>query len=98
MGSSPIARTGILKGRILDSWLDRAACKEATNKEVEYFFHGNRTQKAMIKQFCNNCPVREECLQDALKEPARIRYGARGGLTESQLQRYDEKQKQQFSQ
>jgi WhiB family redox-sensing transcriptional regulator len=38
---------------------------------------------AIARQVCRSCPVRVECLADALAEEAEAawRYGVRGGLT-----------------
>lgn len=63
-------------------WRDRAACRGV---DSELFFPTaesgpvRTTQVAAAKAVCARCPVRGECLDEAL---ARIPYGVAGGLTE----------------
>jgi hypothetical protein len=64
------------------AWRDRAACRDV---DPERFFPaaedgpGLRAQVAAAKAICARCPVRAECLAEAL---ARIPFGIAGGLTE----------------
>ncbi len=68
-------------------WRDRAACR-GTDPEV--FFPvaesgpAREAQVAAAKAVCAGCPVRAECLTEAL---ARIPYGIAGGLTENERRR-----------
>ena len=63
-------------------WRERAACRDA---DPETFFPTAESgpehdrQVATAKAVCARCPVRTECLDEAL---ARIPYGIAGGLTE----------------
>jgi WhiB family redox-sensing transcriptional regulator len=68
-------------------WRGRAACR---NEPPELFFPtaesgpGYRAQVAEAKAVCRRCPVRADCLAEAL---ARIPYGIAGGLTEHERRR-----------
>ena len=57
-------------------WGERAACKSADPDEL--FVEGAAQNRA--KTVCTGCPVRTECLADALD--SRIEYGVWGGMTE----------------
>jgi WhiB family redox-sensing transcriptional regulator len=57
-------------------WASRGACK-ATEAD-ELFVQGSAQNRA--KQICGGCPVRTECLADALD--SRIEFGVWGGMTE----------------
>ncbi|MFF3511568.1 WhiB family transcriptional regulator [Streptomyces sp. NPDC002573] len=62
-------------------WRDRAAC---AGHDTAIWFTSNG-QSTTAKQICGRCPVRAECLYDALKtEPSYHRYGMWGGLTAQQ--------------
>jgi WhiB family redox-sensing transcriptional regulator len=65
------------------SWPDRAAC---VGMDVQLFFapDGEREQEREIRQaraaaICARCPVRQQCLDYALRNS--IRHGIWGGLT-----------------
>ncbi len=64
------------------AWRDRAACRDV---DPERFFPtaedgpDRHAQVTAAKAVCARCPVRAECLAEAL---ARIPYGVAGGLTE----------------
>ncbi len=66
------------------AWRERAACRDV---EPETFFPTATTgpardaEVAEAKAVCARCPVRAECLTEAL---ARIPYGIAGGLTEDE--------------
>ncbi|MER7813838.1 WhiB family transcriptional regulator [Streptomyces sp. NPDC096153] len=67
---------------ILTDWHDQAACAgQDTNR---WFGRPHQTQSAL--KACFGCPVRAECLHDALtyEIPGAPRYGIRGGLYASQ--------------
>ncbi len=57
-------------------WPSRAACRGA--KPDELFVQGAAQNRA--KAMCIGCPVRTECLADALDN--RIEFGIWGGMTE----------------
>ncbi|MPZ61566.1 MAG: WhiB family transcriptional regulator [Propionibacteriales bacterium] len=57
-------------------WADSAACKDLTADEL--FVRGAEQNRA--KWMCKGCPVRTECLAEALDN--RIEWGVWGGLTE----------------
>jgi WhiB family transcriptional regulator, redox-sensing transcriptional regulator len=58
-----------------NNWSSRAACKGRTE---ELFVRGAAQNRA--KQMCMGCPVRTECLAEALDD--RIEWGVWGGMTE----------------
>ena len=60
----------------IEVWTPRAACREA--KPDELFVRGAEQNKA--KQLCGGCPVRTECLAEALDN--QIEWGVWGGMTE----------------
>jgi hypothetical protein len=70
-----------------DDWRSRAACR---NTPPELFFPAadsgpaREAQVAAAKAVCAGCPVRTQCLDEAL---ARIPYGICGGLTERERHR-----------
>jgi WhiB family transcriptional regulator, redox-sensing transcriptional regulator len=59
-----------------DVWLDDALCRD---HELVTFFpeHGQRAAPAL--EICGRCPVRNECLADALE--CGDEHGIRGGMT-----------------
>ena len=57
-------------------WSARAACKTADPDEL--FVQGAAQNRA--KAVCSGCPVRTECLADALDH--RVEFGVWGGMTE----------------
>jgi WhiB family redox-sensing transcriptional regulator len=59
-----------------ERWADVAACKSARPDEL--FVRGAEQNRA--KLVCGNCPVRTECLAEALDN--RIEWGVWGGMTE----------------
>jgi hypothetical protein len=68
-------------------WRSEAACR---GSDPELFFptaeadQARKGQVAAAKAVCARCPVRQECLTEAL---ARIPYGIAGGLTEQERRR-----------
>lgn len=68
-------------GRVLTQWHQRGACKG----ETESFFSYEDEIVAQARAICENCPVREECLQMALAEPNL--YGVWGGTTQAERRR-----------
>ena len=64
-------------------WRDQAAC---LGVDTEIFFP-HKLEKTGIQKalaFCESCPVRRECLEDALKVEPLFDRGIRGGLLESE--------------
>ncbi|HVF03702.1 MAG TPA: WhiB family transcriptional regulator [Frankiaceae bacterium] len=57
-------------------WSTRASCR--TSNPDELFVQGAAQNRA--KQVCLGCPVRTECLADALDN--RVEFGVWGGMTE----------------
>ena len=57
-------------------WITLAACRDANPDEL--FVQGAAQNRA--KQRCMGCPVRAECLADALDN--RVEFGVWGGMTE----------------
>ncbi|MEY9876590.1 hypothetical protein ABH931_006100 [Streptacidiphilus sp. MAP12-33] len=60
-------------------WLDNAACADTPSP----LFHAESAQgqQRAIATYCVGCPVRAECLADALATPPHQDQGVRGGLT-----------------
>jgi WhiB family redox-sensing transcriptional regulator len=59
-----------------DDWAAQAACR--TQRPDALFVRGAEQNRA--KQVCSTCPVRAECLAEALDD--RIEWGVWGGMTE----------------
>ena len=76
--------TALLVGTERREWRSRAAC---LGVDPELFFPAAETgpvydaQVSAAKAVCRPCPVRAECLAEAL---TRIPYGIAGGLTEDE--------------
>ena len=60
----------------VEDWTPRAACR--TTSPDQLFVRGAEQNKA--KQLCTGCPVRTECLAEALDN--QIEWGVWGGMTE----------------
>ena len=60
----------------IEDWTPRAACRQAQPDEL--FVRGAEQTKA--KALCSGCPVRTECLAEALDN--QIEWGVWGGMTE----------------
>jgi WhiB family redox-sensing transcriptional regulator len=58
------------------AWSSQAACRETDPDEM--FVQGAAQNR--VKQICGGCPVKMECLADALDN--RIEFGVWGGMTE----------------
>lgn len=70
-------------------WWDHAACKPVNlglpQPVVTAMFFPERGEDVRpAKRICADCPVREQCLAEALAEEGRV-VGIRGGMTEKQL-------------
>ena len=59
-----------------EDWATKALCNQARPDEL--FVRGAAQNRA--KQVCMGCPVRTECLADALD--SRVEFGVWGGMTE----------------
>ena len=57
-------------------WITRASCRDADPDQL--FVQGAAQNRA--KAVCMGCPVRTECLSDALDN--RVEFGVWGGMTE----------------
>lgn len=62
--------------RLDQNWTTRAACRDGNPDEL--FVRGAEQHRA--KMLCLSCPVRTECLADALDN--RVEFGVWGGMTE----------------
>ena len=60
----------------IDDWTPKAACRAGSPDEL--FVRGAEQNKA--KQVCAGCPVRTECLAEALDN--QVEWGVWGGMTE----------------
>ena len=60
----------------VEDWTSAAACRQAQPDQL--FVRGAEQNKA--KQLCAGCPVRTECLAEALDN--QIEWGVWGGMTE----------------
>ncbi len=74
--------TAMLRSPVLSTarWRDRAACA-APGVDPEWFFPAPGQQGKHAKRICARCPVKAECLADALAVPEADDHGVRGGLT-----------------
>ena len=76
---------------MVDDWRSRANCKGIS---LNVFFHPNgerdplrSRREAQAKAVCRSCPVRFECLHDALTTPNA--YGTWGGMSERERRKVD---------
>ncbi len=68
--------SGTLTGRLAGDWAELAACKQRPPDEL--FVRG--AEQHRVKQICTGCPVRTECLAEALDNE--MEWGVWGGMTE----------------
>ncbi len=71
-----MATVSTLSADSTQDWTARSACKTADPDEL--FVSGAAQNRA--KAVCMGCPVRTECLSDALDN--RVEFGVWGGMTE----------------
>jgi WhiB family redox-sensing transcriptional regulator len=88
---------------VAPDWLKQAACRADGIDPDEMFPDNNPAGITHARQICAPCPVREQCLADAMAtegtRTARNRYGIRAGLTGSQRRAlYDAQRKRQTGQ
>ena len=75
MGNNPWA--DLARSLYVGEWVEQALCREIGH---ELFFPEKGESAEPAKQVCAKCPVRRECLEDALATGAR--YGVLGGKSE----------------
>lgn len=68
-------------GNVLEGWRDSAACLGYP----EPFFPSVGGSADLARSICETCPVREECLDYALRTPSVTRSGIWAGYTEREL-------------
>lgn len=71
----------------IDNWRAQAKCKDHNTNDF-YLERGNRLT-LQIKQLCKECPVREQCLEYAIKYHER--FGIWGGMGHRSRIRYARK-------
>ena len=76
MGALPISELMWGHHMWVEDWTSAAACRQAHPDHL--FVRGAEQNKA--KQLCASCPVRTECLAEALDN--QIEWGVWGGMTE----------------
>jgi len=76
MGTWTFSRTMWGQHMWVEDWAPRAACK--VEQPDQLFVRGAEQNKA--KQLCAGCPVRTECLAEALDN--QVEWGVWGGMTE----------------
>ena len=76
MGAPPISERCGDVSMWVDDWASAAACRSTQPDQL--FVRGAEQNKA--KQLCAGCPVRTECLAEALDN--QIEWGVWGGMTE----------------
>ena len=59
-------------------WYIQAACRGV---DVDVFYGGTAGRNKEATQYCGQCPVRQECLEDSLQYPPIDQYGVAGGLS-----------------
>jgi WhiB family redox-sensing transcriptional regulator len=76
MGTLPISDDVGTSNMWIEDWTPAAACRQAQPDQL--FVRGAEQNKA--KALCAGCPVRTECLAEALDN--QIEWGVWGGMTE----------------
>jgi WhiB family redox-sensing transcriptional regulator len=77
------------------SWRERAACRGMDPAEaIRIFFPSRGERQAEAMDYCDRCPVRQECLDDALATPGFYDFGVWGGTSEQQRRRLRARQAQ----
>jgi hypothetical protein len=70
------------------SWREQAACRGMDPAEaIRIFFPARGESNAEARSYCDRCPVRQECLADALAYSLQNDLGVRGGKSERQRRR-----------
>jgi WhiB family redox-sensing transcriptional regulator len=69
-----------------ETWDEDAECAKFENRDkINIFFSNKNNDKFQAKLMCSSCPVRKECVKDAL-ESKRL-YGVWGGLDDREIKR-----------
>lgn len=70
----------------MNSWISKAHCVDL---EYEFIGHTNEHNTTvecelcrLAKEICQTCPVRQQCLDEALEQGYHSQAGIRGGYTE----------------
>jgi WhiB family redox-sensing transcriptional regulator len=71
---------------VFTEWHKRAACKG----ETDFFFSYDEEMVEQARAICQECPVRQECLETALAD-ANL-YGVWGGYTKAERRRLRRRQ------
>lgn len=67
-------------------WDEDAECSKVANRDkIDLFFSNKNNDKFQAKLMCSSCPVRKECVKDALE--SKRMYGVWGGLDDRQIKR-----------
>lgn len=79
--AEPLEDLGALLNRIeKGEWVKQASCRDI---DTSYFFPSGGNEGIQrtkdVQQICSSCPVRAECLTDALR--AAVRHGLWGGIS-----------------
>ena len=72
-------------------WQDRAACK-GRNLDMFPRWHKDISYISIARKICSACPVKPECLDNALTYPITDMHGVWAGLTPRQLAAEQERQ------
>lgn len=67
----------------MTGWQDQAACK-GLGPALFYPGRGRQSDWEGAIAVCAGCPVKAECLEDALDRPRGDDFGIRGGMSERQ--------------
>jgi WhiB family transcriptional regulator, redox-sensing transcriptional regulator len=69
---------------MLKEWLDQAACR-GFDTNIFMPLRGENVKVTTAKKICGECPVRQECLDDSLRQAQQIDlHGIFGGLSKKQ--------------
>ena len=65
-----------------DRWRDAAACRNADPEQFYPLLYDRSAEQRAIDRWCVGCPVKAECLDEAMSIPVMYDYGIWGGMTE----------------
>ncbi|GAB3213290.1 hypothetical protein GCM10027294_43470 [Marinactinospora endophytica] len=68
-----------IRAALMRGWRQDAACRDVTPEEMDLFTSTDPADQAEALNWCAVCPVRQQCLSDALAEVDR--WSVRGGTT-----------------
>lgn len=74
----------------MHDWMSRAACLGADPEEFFDLQGSNEVSARVIRRYCEDCPVRPECLEFALGSedwPGGYVFGIFGGMTGNERRR-----------